>query len=233
MLPLENSLGGTVGEAIDALLQTELAVVAELLLPVRHQLLGVRGGSLETIEQVASQQPALAQCEAFLARRSWRLIVTDDTAAAARRLAASGDRSTAVIASARAARRHGLEILAADIEGGPNVTRFALIARSKGAPLPAARGPLSPQATAPPASLVVFETRHVAGALHHALGAFAEAGVSLSRIESRPTRRERWEYRFIVSVAGHRDAEPLRGALDELRRRAHAVRILGSFPSAG
>src|SRR3972149_4824 len=71
VLPLENSLGGTVGEAVDALLHTELAVVAELLLPVRHQLLGVPGASLETIEQVASQQPALAQCEAFLARRAW------------------------------------------------------------------------------------------------------------------------------------------------------------------
>ena len=233
VLPLENSLGGTVGEAVDALLHTELAVVAELLLPVRHQLLGVPGASLETIEQVASQQPALAQCEAFLARRSWRLIVTDDTAAAARRLAASADPSTAVIASARAARRHGLAILARDIQGGPNFTRFAVVARSEAAPLPAADGPLAPSPTAQPASLVVFETRHRAGALHHALGAFAEAGVNLTRIESRPTRRQRWEYRFIVSVGGHRDAEPLSGALGELRRRAHGVRVLGSFPSAG
>jgi chorismate mutase/prephenate dehydratase len=84
-----------------------------------------------------------------------------------------------------------------------------------------------------PVSLVVFETHHTAGALHHALGAFAETGVSLNRIESRPTLARRWEYRFIVGVDGHRSAEPLRGALTELRRRAHAVRVVGSFPSAG
>jgi prephenate dehydratase len=233
VLPIENSLAGTVGEALDALLRARLSVRAELLLPVRHRLLVVPGATLDTIERVTSQQQALAQCEAFLARRPWRLIVADDTAAAARRLAESGDRALAVVASERAGRRYGLVTLASDIQGGPNFTRFAVIARSQNAPLPAATGPLAPPSTARQVSLVVFETHHTAGALHHALGAFAEAGVSLNRIESRPTLARRWEYRFIVGVDGHRAADPLRGALTELRRRAHAVRVLGSFPSAG
>jgi prephenate dehydratase len=233
VLPLENSLAGTVGKAVDALLRARLSVRAELLLPVRHRLLGVLGATLDTIERVTSQQQALAQCEAFLARRSWQLIVADDTAAAARRLAESGDPTLAVVASERAGRRYGLVTLASDIQGGPNFTRFAVIARSQSAPLPAADGRLAPPESARPVSLVVFETHHTAGALHHALGAFAEAGVSLNRIESRPTLARRWEYRFIVGVDGHRASEPLRGALAELRRRAHAVRVLGSFPSAG
>jgi prephenate dehydratase len=233
VVPIENSLAGTVGEAVDALLRARLSVRAELLLPVRHRLLGVPGATLDSIERVTSQQQALAQCEAFLARRSWRLIVSDDTAAAARRLAESGDRSLAVVASERAGRRYGLATLAGNIQGGPNFTRFAVIARSQSSPLPSATGPLAPPSTAQQVSLIVFETHHTAGALHHALGAFAEAGVSLNRIESRPTLARRWEYRFIVGVDGHRATKPLRGALMELRRRAHAVRVLGSFPSAG
>lgn len=231
VLPLENSLAGTVGEAVDALLGTDLVVAAELLLPVRHQLLGAPGASLDAIRRVTSQRQALAQSEPFLARHGWELVVADDTAAAARRLAESGDRTTAVVASEPAARRYGLAILASDLQGGPNLTRFAVVARP-GASLPAAGGPLAPSADGPPVSLVVFESRHVAGALHNALGAFAEAGVNLTRIESRPTGRRRWEYRFIVGVEGHHADEPLRGALGELRRRAHGVRVLGSFPSA-
>jgi prephenate dehydratase len=97
--------------------------------------------------------------------------------------------------------------------------------------VPSARGPLAPSSGAPRASLVVFETLHRPGALHHALGAFAEAGANLSRIESRPTGRARWEYRFLVSVDGDPASEPLRGALAELERRTHGLAVLGSFAS--
>jgi prephenate dehydratase len=235
VLPLENSLAGAVGEAVDALMRADLAVTGELLLPVRHQLLGLPGVALEDVEHVASHRQALAQCEAFLSSRSWRLIVAEDTAGAARQLVEAGDHRAAVIASERAAARYGLAILAGDIQDTPgNMTRFAVITRPAAAPaVPQAIGALAVGAHGPLASLVVFETRHTAGALHHALGALAEAGVNMSRIESRPTGRVRWEYRFLVSVEGHSDVEPLRGALAELGRRAHAVRVLGSFPSAG
>ena len=234
VLPLENSLAGAVGEAVDALMRAELVVTGELLLPVRHQLLGLPGVALQDVERVASHRQALAQCEAFLSSRSWRLIVADDTAGAARQLVEASDRRAAVIASERAAARYGLAILAADIQDTPgNVTRFAVIARPAAPAVPPAIGALAVGAHGPLASLVVFETRHTAGALHHALGALAEAGVNISRIESRPTGRVRWEYRFLISVEGDAAAAPLRGALVELGRRAHAVRVLGSFPSAG
>jgi prephenate dehydratase len=234
VLPLENSLAGTVGEAVDALIRAELAVTGELLLPVRHQLLGLPDVALDDVERVASHRQALAQCEAFLSSRSWRLIVADDTAGAARQLVEAGDRRAAVVASARAAALYGLAILAPDIQDNPgNVTRFAIIGRHSAAPLPPAKGSLADSVNGGLASLVTFETRHRAGALHHALGALAEAGVSISRIESRPTGRVRWEYQFVISVEGAADAEPLRGALLELGRRAHGVRVLGSFPSAG
>ena len=233
VVPLENSLAGTVGEALDALVRTDLTVVGEVLLAVRHNLLAAPGGTLEGIRRVASHRQALAQCERFLARYEWEPVVAEDTAGAARELAASGDRETAVIASERAASRYGLVTLAHDIQDDAgNQTRFGVIARSPGDP-PAATGPLAPRPGAPRSSLVLFETRHRPGALHHALGALAEAGVNLSRIESRPTGRVRWEYRFLVGLDGDAAAEPLRGALEELANRAHDVRVLGSFPSAG
>lgn len=235
ILPLENSLAGAVGEAVDALVRADLAVTGELLLPVRHQLLGLSGTALGDVKRVASHRQALAQCEAFLSSRPWRLIVADDTAGAARQLVEAGDRRAAVIASERAAGRYGLAILAADVQDTPgNMTRFVVIARrADPTAVPPAIGALAVPALGALASLVAFETRHTAGALHHALGALAEAGVNISRIESRPTGRVRWEYRFLIGVEGDAAAEPLSGALAELGRRAHAVRVLGSFPSAG
>ena len=232
VLPLENSLAGTVGEAVDALMRTRLRVLGEALLPVRHALLGVAGAVLEDVRVVASHRQALAQTEGYLARHAWDLVIADDTAGAARQLATSGDRTRAVVASERAAQRYGLAVLATGIADAGNVTRFAVAASDAGV-VPAPAGPLAPDAGAPHASLVVFETLHTPGALHHALGALADGGVNISRIESRPTGGIRWQYRFLVSVAGDAAAEPLRSALRELGERAHAVEVLGSFPSAG
>jgi prephenate dehydratase len=231
LLPLENSMAGTVGESVDALLRTRLPVVGEVLLPVRHQLLGVPGATLDEVRCVASHRQALAQCERYLDRAGWTVVIAEDTAGAARALAESRDPSRAVVASARAAERYGLAILDADIQDDDaNTTRFAVVAARPEA-VPSARGPLAPSSGAPRASLVVFETLHRPGALHHALGAFAEAGANLSRIESRPTGRARWEYRFLVSVDGDPASEPLRGALAELERRTHGLAVLGSFAS--
>jgi prephenate dehydratase len=232
MLPLENSVAGTVGEAVDALVRARLAVVGEALLPIRHALLGVPGASLAGIRSVASHPQALAQAERYLAEHGWDVVVSHDTAGAARELAASDDRSRAVVASARAAERYGLAVLATSIADAGNVTRFAVAAASAAA-VPAAHGPLAPPEDGPRASLVMFETLHTPGALHTALGALAEGGVNVSRIESRPTGGERWQYRFLVSVDGDAGQEPLRAALEQLRHRSHALRVLGSYPSAG
>lgn len=233
VLPVENSLAGTVGEALDALTATPMLVAAELLLPVRHQLLAVPGTTLQAIRRVTSHPQALAQCEPWLAQRGWQLLPADNTAGAARLVAERGDPSLAAIASAAAATHYGLETLASDVAAGDdNVTRF-IVAALPGSTLPPARGVLAAPEGGPRSTLVLFETRHVAGALYRALGAFAEAGVSLSRIESRPTRASAWRYRFLVQLEGGAEEAATCGALDELRERADAVRVLGSFASAG
>ena len=232
VLPVENSLAGTVGESLDALAATALTVVGELLLPIHHHLLGLPGASLTDIREVASHPQALAQCEPWLAQRGWQLRPAYNTAGAARQVAEAGDPTLAAIASPAAARQYGLIVLAGDLAAADeNLTRF-IVASRPGGVVPPARGPLAPGADAARTALVLFETRHVAGALHDALGAFADAGVSLSRIESRPTRASAWRYRFLVQVEGDADEDPTRAALDELRRRAHGVRVLGSFAAA-
>ncbi len=231
ILPIESSRAGTVGDAVDVLIGGALRVRGELLLPVRHQLLALPGVGIGEIERVASHPQALAQCDPLLTEHGWQPIPGGDTASAARALAETGDRRTAVIASVHAAGHYGLQILA-DLQGEDrNLTRFVLVTLPD-RNLPAGSGPLAPASDAARASIISFETKHVPGALHEALGAFAQAGVNLSRIESRPTRSVRWEYRFLVQIEGDTERPPASEALAALRRHAHAVAVLGNFPSA-
>jgi len=231
VLPLENSLAGTVGDALDALAVGSLRVVGEVLLPIRHQLLALPGTELAAIERVSSHWQALAQCERFLSAHSWQVIPAADTAGAARELAASLDPRAAAIASRAAAERYGLEVLAADIhDSDHNMTRFAVLVRADGE-LPPPAGPLAPVGGGRE-TLLTFETGHRPGDLYRALGALADAGINLSRIESRPSGDGPWRYRFLIQVAGNAAAEPLRGALIGLRQHTSSMRVLGSFDVA-
>ena len=229
VLPLENSLAGTVGDALDALAEGSLRVVGELLLPVRHQLLVLPGVKLEAIERVSSHWQALAQCERFLAAHAWQVIPAADTAGAARELAASEDRLAAAIASHRAAERYGLEIAAADIQDSDhNMTRFAVLARSAAPSVPEPAGPLAPRAGARE-TLITFETGHRPGDLVRALAVLADAGINLNRIESRPSGEGPWRYRFLLQVSGDEARDPLRAALAGLAAHTRSMRVLGSF----
>jgi prephenate dehydratase len=219
VLPLENSVAGTVGDALDALAKGSQRVVGELLLPIRHQLLVRPGVGEDDVRRVSSHWQALAQCERFLSARGWEAVPAADTAGAARELAASGD---------PAGERYGLEIAASDIQdAADNVTRFAVLVADDEAP-PAPAGPLAP-IDGDRETLLTFETGHRPGDLYRALGAFADAGINLSRIESRPSGEGAWRYRFLVQVSGDADDEPLRGALMGMRRHTTSIRVLGSF----
>ena len=229
VLPLENSLAGTVGDALDALADGSLRVVGELLLPIRHHLLVIPGVALEGVERVSSHWQALAQCERFLDGRGWQVIPAADTAGAARQLAEGADRRSSAIASSRAADRYGLEIAVADIQDSEhNVTRFAVLA-------PSAESSFAGDAMVPSGSretLVTFETGHRPGDLVRVLTVLADAGINVSRIESRPSGEGPWRYRFLVQVGGDEDREPLRGALATMREHTRSMRVLGSFNAA-
>lgn len=222
MLPLENSLAGTVGDAVDALAAAELHVVGEVLLPVRHLLLGPPGASTATVRRVLSHWQALAQCDRFLSGRPWERVPVGDTATAAAEVAERADPALAAIASRRAALRHGLAILAQDVADGPaNVTRFAVVAAR----------PSEPAMDGPRSTLLTFETVHRPGALVRALQALADAGINLSRIESRPSGEAAWHYRFLVQVDGDAARQPLAAALESLAGHVRSMRVLGSFVS--
>ncbi len=233
VLPLENSLAGTVGDALDALANGSLSVIGELLLPIRHQLLVLPGAGIDGIQRVSSHWQALAQCERFLAGRGWQVVPAADTAGAARELASGGNTTAAAIASVRAAERYGLEIAASDIQDSAhNVTRFAVLARDAGAQV-STDGPLAPEPGGERETLITFETGHRPGDLYQALGFLAEAGINLSRIESRPSGSGPWRYRFLVQVAGDASAEPLASALGSMGQHTSSMRVLGSFDTAG
>jgi prephenate dehydratase len=228
VLPLENSLAGTVGDALDALAGGSLGVVGEVLLPIRHQLLVLPGVRLEEIERVSSHWQALAQCGRLLAAQGWQLVPAADTAGAAREVARSDDRSRAAIASRAAAERYGLDVAVPDIQDADhNVTRFAVLVPA-GSTAPEPEGTLAPSGTARE-TLLTFETGHHPGDLVRGLNVLADAGINLSRIESRPSGGGPWRYRFLVQVAGDAAEEPLREALVGLRAHTRSLRVLGSF----
>ena len=230
VIAIESSLAGSIRETYDLLAEffdAGTRIVGEVSVPVRLALLALPGQSIGSIERVYSHAQALAQADEFLRSRDWQVLTTYNTAGAARMIADRSEQGAAAIASPRVAALYGLEILAPDVQtGGENRTRFAILARD-GAPEP------NPAATdGPRRTTLVFAVRNVPGSLHRCLGAFAARGVNLSRLESRPARRARWEYDFWVDVDADAAEPACAAALDELRAETEMVRILGSYPRA-
>jgi prephenate dehydratase len=232
VVPVESSLLGTIRENLDLLWEFDLPVAGEVSVPVRLALLGLAGDTLDTVDRVYSIAAALAQADEFLRSRPWTIQTTYNTAGAAKQVAERGERGSAAVASARVAPIYGLEVLAADIQtGADNRTRFAVITRPSEAA--AVRAAARPGAVAgPPRTTLVLAVKNEPGTLYRSLGAFANRGLNLSRLESRPwtDRGSRWEYLFWVDL----DADPAdpacADALAELAGEAEVVRILGTFP---
>lgn len=221
LVPIENSLAGSIHENYDRLRAGELHIVGETQLRVRHCLIARPGATLGSIRRVASHPVALAQCRSFFAARPHvEAVAAYDTAGSVRDLLRPDGMATqAAIASRLAAEIYGAQVLMEGIEDDPqNYTRFLMLARE-------------PQALAGTGKTsLVFSTRNVPGALHRALGAFATRGVDLSKIESRPLRGRPWEYSFYVDALGD-PAGALGEALEELKEMASELRVLGTYPT--
>ena len=233
VIAIESSLGGSIRETYDLLAEffdRGVRIVGEVSVPVRLALLALPGQSIEWIDRIYSHAQALAQADEFLRSREWQVLTTYNTAGAARMIADRRERRAAAIASPRVAELYGLEILATDIQSGDeNRTRFAVLARVDDASGEnEATDPVDKQRK----TTLVFAVRNVPGSLHRCLGAFAARGVNLSRLESRPARRARWEYVFWVDVDADAAEPACAAALDDLRAETEMVRILGSYPRA-
>lgn len=221
MLPVENSLAGTVIPAYDLLVDHDLHVQAEVIVRVEHCLMAAPGTKLEDIERVKSHYQALGQCEQTLRRMGLEAVTHYDTAGAARDLAANPEPHTAVIASELAAQTYNLEILVYNLEDLDfNFTRFFVL------------GHHPPQRQDPSKTSIIFTTRHVPGALHEVLSELATRGINLTKIESRPRRNRPWHYLFYVDFAGHEDDPLVKEAMLGILKRSSFLKILGSYPAA-
>jgi prephenate dehydratase len=228
VVPIENVINGTVRENYDLLLEHELQIVGETVVPVRLCLAALPGQGLEQIDRVYSHIQALGQAEAFLRARSWQLLTTYNTAGAGKSIVERGEWGSAAVLSPRAAGLFGLQVLADEIGDLPgNRTRFAVLARlGASVPLPAV-DPGAPRRTT-----LVLAVRNEPGTLLAVLRVFAEHGLNMSKLESRPSRERAWEYVFWVDLDAD-DADPAtQAALDALVPVTTMIRVLGSYPKA-
>ena len=222
LAPIENSLAGFVHPSFDQLLDADLFIVGEVIIPVSHCLIGCPGSSFETISTVESHPVALEQCRRFLAANPQiRKIAAEDTAGSVARVLAAGDVTRGAIAGKRAAEKYGGVILREHLEdSSENYTRFFL---------------LSPHEyfdeNADQVSLVI-ELPHQPGALHTALEPFARRGIDLLKIEGRPVKGRPWEYCFYLDLRGSAADPAVAETLEELRRDRFETRVLGSYRSA-
>ena len=226
IVPIENVIHGTVRENYDLLIEYDLAIAGEIVVPVDLCLAALPGQRLEDIERVYSHIQALGQAEAFLRQRPWQLLSTYNTAGAGKAIAESGERGAAAVLSPRAAALFGLEVLADAIGDLPtNRTRFLLLARP---------GEEVPPVVDPPAqrrTTIVVAVRNEPGTLLAVLRVLAEHGLNMRKLESRPSRERAWEYVFWIDLDGDVADPAMAAALDEVRGVTTMTRVLGSYPS--
>src|SRR5579859_2307675 len=252
LAPVENTLAGPVVRVYDLLLESELSIVAETILPIEHHLIGCPGATLADLKSVTSHPMALAQCERFFqAHPELKRAPAEDTAGSVRDVLASGDKSAAGIAGRQAAVRYGGIILSESIQDNvENFTRFVLLTPT--APAAGDRVPNTASASSPAVTdlMVGLMTRrseesqaspiklslalrlaHKPGALLAALEPFARHGVNLLKIESRPIHGRPWEYQFFLDVQTA-VLEPLNQALEAVKAATSFLRILGTYAPA-
>jgi prephenate dehydratase len=226
VVPIENVIHGTVRENYDLLIEYDLAIHGEVVVPVRLCLAAVAGQRLDDIERVYSHIQALGQAEGFLRSRPWQLLSTYNTAGAGKSIAESGERGAAAVLSPRAAALFDLEVLADEIGDLPhNRTRFLVLAPTEAQP-PALLDPPARRRTT-----LVVAVRNEPGTLLAVLRVIAAHGLNMRKLESRPSRERAWEYVFWIDLDGDLADPAMAAALDEVRGVTTMTRVLGSYPS--
>lgn len=226
VVPIENVIHGTVRENYDLLIEHDLSIAGEVVVPVRLCLAALPGQRLVDIERVYSHIQALGQAEGFLRARPWHLLSTYNTAGAGKAIVEAGELRAAAVLSPRAAALFGLEILADEIGDLPdNRTRFLVLA-VPGAALPPLVDPPALRRTT-----LVVAVRNEPGTLLAVLRVLAEHGLNLRKLESRPSRERAWEYVFWIDLDGDAAEPSMAAALEQVRDVTTMTRVLGSYPS--
>ena len=223
MIPVENSLFGRVADVHHLIPESDLFIIGERFVPIRHQLLGLKGATLAGLTQVRSHPQALGQCRKLLRELGVNAVKTADTAGAAREVAELGDARIGALASSLAGEIYGLDVLKADIaDAAHNTTRFLVFAREA---QNAALG------SGPCMSSFVFRVRNVPAALYKALGGFATNGVNMTKLESYIEGGAFSAAMFFAEVEGHPEERSLRLALEELDFFSTSLKVLGVYPA--
>lgn len=221
VIPVENSLEGSVGEVYDLLREFDVMIYGEMQLKISHCLIALPGVELRSIKYVYSHPQALAQCSKFLSSLDVELIPYHSTSSAVKMIKERQLRNSAAIGSLRAAEIYGMEVLARGIEDNPNnFTRFLIISLKDHEP------------TGRDKTSIILGLPHVPGSLYSALEEFAIRKINLTKIESRPNKERTWEYIFFIDFEGHRLDANCSEALKSLSRKAPYIKILGSYPKA-
>ena len=216
VLPVENSLEGSVGESNDLLLSTKLNVVGEIYHRIHHCLIGI--GSLGDIDTVYSHPQALGQCRHFIQENSLKTIPSYDTAGSAKIIKDLNKSNIACIASRNAAEIFDVPVIQEGVEDNTNnYTRFLIFSKE------------SNDKTENSKTSIIFSVKHEAGALYQIINEFYQHKINLTKIESRPNKNTAWEYNFYVDFEGHQDDSLIKDMLEKLRSHSTFLKILGSY----
>ncbi|MEW5958936.1 MAG: prephenate dehydratase [Chloroflexota bacterium] len=221
VLPVENSLAGSIHRNYDLLLRYELSIVGEVQIPIAHQLIALPGVNLADIKKVYSHPQALAQCERSITKLlpHAERVTTYDTAGSIKMIKEQGLTEGAGLASERAARIYDMQILQPDMQDDvENYTRFVVVAPQ----------PVVPEGEAK--TSIVFSMDNVPGSLFKSLAVFALRDIDLTKIESRPLQGKRWQYFFYIDFIGSQYEERGRNALNHLQEITSFFKVLGSYP---
>jgi len=216
ILPVENSIQGSVSESYDALYDTKLTAVGEIYQKIEHCLLGI--GKIDKIKTVYSHPQALGQCSDFIQKKSFKKIPTYDTAGSARIIKEINQEDVACIASKNAAKIYNLNVIQEAISNNlSNYTRFLILSNK------------STKETEKDKTSIIFSIKHESGALYKIIKNFYEKNVNLTKIESRPKKEISWEYNFYVDFEGHQNNPKILELLTKLKEETSFMKILGSY----
>ena len=220
VVPIENSIEGSVNEVYDLLLQSNLYIVGETYQRIHHCLIAVKGNNLDSIEEVYSHPQALAQCRQYVNEKRLTSVPVYDTAGAVKMIRDSQNVRAAAIASERAAEIYGMEILDTGIEDRKNnFTRFYVLSRESANSKPSGNDGTS----------IIFSVKHAPGSLVSILSEFARRKINLNKIESRPTKETPWEYNFFTDFEGHFLEPKVTEILKVIKPKTTFLKILGSY----
>jgi prephenate dehydratase len=218
IVPIENSIEGPVGLTLDLLVHTDLQIEKELVIPVNHNLLSAYDVDIQDISNVYSHSQALAQCQNYLDKYNFKTHFTLSTAAAAKSI--HGDKEAAAIGTLKAAELYDLKVIDKNIQDiENNQTRFIVLSKNKQKFHENSK-----------TSIIFSLKKDNPGGLHDILGVFAEYGVNLTKIESRPSKEGLGKYIFFVDFEGHQDNEDIENILNNIKTKTSFMKILGSYP---